>query len=81
MCDLWVGSEGAGLGGWDWSRWLARGRSLEAGSRWESLRALLLATSEEGYFWVHSSSAHPGPLVCLSITARGSSFGARYCPQ
>lgn len=36
MFDLWVGSEGAGLGRWDWSRWLARGRSLEAGSRWGS---------------------------------------------
>ena len=36
MCDLWVGSEGAGLEGSDWSRWLARGRSLEAGSRWGS---------------------------------------------
>lgn len=38
MCDLWVGSEGAGLGGWDWNRWLARGRSLEAGSRWGGSR-------------------------------------------
>jgi len=34
MCNLWVGFEGAGLEGSDWSRWLARGRSLEAGSRW-----------------------------------------------
>ena len=33
MCNLWVGFEGAGLEGSDWSRWLARGRSLEAGSR------------------------------------------------
>ena len=85
MCDLWVGSEGAGLGGGTgvggfrgaglWR--LALGGDLEGGS----LRVLPLATSVEGHFWVHSSSAHPGPLVCLSITARGSSFGAQYCPQ
>lgn len=70
MWHLWVAPRG-GPWGWGWSRWLARGRSLEAGSRWVISEggglsaALPLAASAEGHFWVHSSSAHLGALVCL----------------
>lgn len=70
MWHLWVGSEGAGLGGgagvggWRGAGlWrLALGGDLEGGA---PSAALPLAASAEGHFWVHSSSAHLGALVCL----------------
>lgn len=70
MCHLGVGSEGAGLGcgtGVGGLRgaglWrLALGGGLEGGA---PSAALPLAASAEGHFWVYSSSAHLGALVCL----------------
>lgn len=63
------GPEGRALGG-GLESVLARGRSLEAGSRWGSRgwgseRALPLAASAGRSFWVHLLPAHLGALVCL----------------
>lgn len=69
-CNMGEAFEGRVLG-WGLSRWLPRGRSPEAGSKWGSRGVELLGlrclwTPPEGHLRVHSSTVHLGAPTRLS---------------